>query len=400
MNTLLYLPWHARSVQRRCIATAAKAHRAERHSSLLPETWIVSSNRILPDYPATSIAQLLELPIETKYTVPQPTRPLIRSLSSLRSRLFNVSSFDSQSAAGSITMGDFPRFAIASCNQALPGLLEIKKRSKGRTMAIYLGLPNTKLKNIDAMVLSRLDQMKLRSLGPARANLDNAISTLLPLCGLSSAPPIDMLKPRVAVCIGTGFESMGFQLKSDDVDRLAEGLLQLSLPNITIVLNDQPYRGLKPMLESRLISKLCQRTVSADGTENLPADVKVVDCLQPDQPSLASILESSSHVIATADNIPVVSMAAAMSRPVYIAGMERTTGLLRDYYHILDTRNLVRRFYPLGSRYSYMLMPEISGKVDEFSAIRDHDPWACYDARQDLRQAVAFIKNRFAEINK
>ncbi|KAJ2450362.1 hypothetical protein EV183_004345 [Coemansia sp. RSA 2336] len=399
MNALLYLPCRARSVQRRCIATAAK-DRVERHSSLLPETWIISSSRILPEHPATSIAQLLDLPVETKYTASQPTTPLIRTLSSLRSRLFGGSSFDPQSTAGSISMGDFPRFAIASCSQSLPGLLEIKKRSKNRTMAIYLGLPNTKLKNIDAMVLSRLDQMKLRSLGPARANLDNATSTLLPLSGLSSVPPVESLKPRVAVCIGTGFESMGFQLQSTDIDRLAEGLLRLPLSSITVVLNDQPYRGLRPMLESRLISKLCQRTISDDGTENSPIDTKLVDCLQPNQPSLASILEASTHVVATADNIPVVSMAAAMNRPVYIAGMERTTGLLRDYYHILDTKNLVRRFYPLGSRYSYMLMPEISGKVDEFSAIRDHDPWAHYNARQDLKQAVTFIKSRFVEINQ
>ncbi|KAJ2716213.1 hypothetical protein H4S00_004610 [Coemansia sp. D1744] len=92
-------------------------------------------------------------------------------------------------------------------------------------------------------------------------------------------------------------------------------------------------------------------------------------------------------------------MAVSMGLPVYIAGMERVSNELRSYYHMLDGRNLVRRFYPQNSRYSYMLAPDITGNIDEFSAIRDHDPWGTYDAQQDLSDVAEFIKERYIEIN-
>ncbi|KAJ2817961.1 hypothetical protein IWW50_005984, partial [Coemansia erecta] len=198
--------------------------------------------------------------------------------------------------------------------------------------------------------------------------------TLLPLSGLSPSVLEPGLRPTVVLCIGSGFEPAGFQLMSNDVDRLAEGLLHLPSSRIRIVLDAEPYRGLRSVVESRLIRRIQERSVDSNGIECPPADIEVIDYAQPGQPPLAELLASATHVIATADNIPVVSMAVSLQRPVYIAGMERTNNLLRDYYYVLDTKNLVRRFYPQGSRYSYMLAPEVCGKVDEFSALRDHEP--------------------------
>ncbi|KAJ1842985.1 hypothetical protein LPJ70_003585 [Coemansia sp. RSA 2708] len=393
------LPACTRGVQR-CYITAANKHlQTERHSSLLPETWILSDSNPNIDIRTAKVADALGLPVAIKHIVAQPKSPLGRSFAGLRS-LFGASPAGRLRYVDDASTQRLPRFVIAGSNRALPGLLEVIKQTGGRSMSVFLGLPRTKLAQIGALVLSRLDQMRLRSLGPARANLDNAVSTLLPLSGLSTATaPISTLKPVVAVCIGTGFEAAGFQLLSSDVDRLAEGLLQLPPSHIRIVLDAEPYRGLRSTIESRLIRRLRERSVDTNGVEHPPMEIEVIDYAQAGQPPLTGVLASATHIIATADNIPIVSMAASLQRPVYIAGMERTADLLREYYYVLDTKNLVRRFYPLGSRYSYMVAPEINGTVDELSAIRDHEPWPHYDTQRDLDTVAAFIKDRYVELN-
>ncbi|KAJ2157875.1 hypothetical protein GGF46_004189 [Coemansia sp. RSA 552] len=387
----------------RCLHSTARAyHTAERHSSLVPETWIISKGDAQSDYRSTRVAAALNMPYHVKHTATTwHEYPIIRPFA----RLSSLLSKDPPPAANfrhiKDTTGEFlPRFAIAASKETLPALLEVRRRTRKRTMTVYLGLPDTKLTNIDALVLSRLDQLKLWNLGPGRANLDNAFATILPLSGTTAVPqPLEHRHPSVVVCIGMGIESTGFRLLSRDVDVLADGLLTLPSPTqIQIALSADLHPRLRPMIETRLISRL--RTMDTGGSTSEPANtVSVLDYAQPGQPPLAETLAAASHVVATADNIPAVSLAVSLQRPVYIAGEERTTGLLRDYYHLLEKSNLVRRFYPQGSRYSYMLAPDISGTPDPFSAIRDHEPWTGYNAQADLDNVVAFIQSRYKEKN-
>ncbi|KAJ2770329.1 hypothetical protein IWQ57_002715 [Coemansia nantahalensis] len=368
-----------------------RGYRAVRHSSLLPQTWVISGGNAAGDHAAAQIAAALGLPHHTKPALaPRLPVPLARALASL-GELTGVRRTEVLQFVGDAHKSDLPRFVVAASKKALPGLMEVKRLTKGRTTAVYIGLPDVKLAKIDVLVLSRIEQMVLRRLGPARANLDNAVGTVLPLSGIvSSAPPPPAPPPTVVVCVGSGVESAGFRLLSTDMDNLADGLAHIPPSRIRIVLSPDLHPRLRPMVESQLVRRMVDAA----------ADVEVLDYAQPGQqppPPLVDVIAAATQVIATADYVAAVSVAAALRRPIYIAGEERTRALLRDYYHLLESKNLVRRFYPKGSRYSYMLAPEIRGSGDVFSAIRDHEPWAAYDAKADLDNVVEFIRTRYKE---
>ncbi|KAJ1728780.1 hypothetical protein LPJ61_003855 [Coemansia biformis] len=382
----------------RLIAAVRKNHNVARHSSLLPQTWVLADGNASTDYAATRVAAALGLAHHTKQALgSRLSVPLARALAGLGS-LVGVRSAGELQFVGDALGSGLPRFAVAASKRALPGLLEIKRLSKARTTTVYIGLPDTRLAQFDVLVLSRLDQMVLRRLGPARANLDNAVSTLLPLSGAGPATPLPESTRTVVVCIGSGVEPTGFRLMSADVDCLAEGLAHFPRSRIRIVLSPGLHPRLRPMVESRLIHRVRQQQAERAGSITSGAvDMDVIDYAQPGQPALANVVASATQVVATADYVASVSLAAALQRPIYIAGEERTYGLLRDYYHLLETKNLVRRFYPKGSRYSYMLAPDIGGAVDVFSAVRDHEPWATHDAKKDLDDVAAFIRARYRE---
>ncbi|KAI9503693.1 hypothetical protein GGI25_002719 [Coemansia spiralis] len=359
---------------------ATRRYTTERHSSLSQKAWVITTGNPIDDLKTTVLASALGIPFEIKQVAPPSWLP---------GPLRHFSSFGN--AKGMLRHiqhameGDFPRVIIAASNDALPGLLEVKQATKGRTLSVFLGYPATKLSNIDALVLSRLDQMRLRALGPARADLDNATSTLLPFSG--ALPSASQQAQAIAVCIGPGMEPAGYRLLSTDVDKLATGLPQHL--QIRVLLPCTIHKQIKRMVHSHLIRRL-----------HATHKVEVLDYMLDGQPSPLGVLSSASHVIATADDIASMSMAASLHRPVYIAGMERSTSILRSYYHMLDTQNLVRRFYPTSSEYSYMIMADIDGQVDELSAIRDHEPWAKYDAQADLDKIVSFIRKRFRQLTE
>ncbi|KAJ1813915.1 hypothetical protein LPJ75_002985, partial [Coemansia sp. RSA 2598] len=294
-----------------------------------------------------------------------------------------------------------PRLAIASSDATLPALLELKQLTRDQVTAVFLGLPDTKLSTIDVLVLSRLDQMRLRALGPARANLENSINTLLPLSGAttqSKPPPLPSAnhKRDIAVCVGSGIEPAGFQLLGEDIDTLADGLLRVVRSDpVRLLLSDRMHKSIRSMVETRLIKRLEAPFVDSQGSRHNGVDLQVIDYAKPNQPCPETVLASATHVVATADDIPSVSLGVSLGKPVYVSGEERTLRILRNYYRVLDTENLVRRFYPKGSRYSYMLAADIAGQIDEFSAIRDHEPWAAYDAQGDIDSVAAFIHERY-----
>ncbi|KAJ1966305.1 hypothetical protein GGI12_000148 [Dipsacomyces acuminosporus] len=282
---------------------------------------------------------------------------------------------------------------IGASNESLPAMFEVKERSGGRTLSIFMGLPDAKLSLFDALVLSRLDQMQLRYLGPARAELDNATSTLLPVSGATTADialDADIPPKYVAVCIGSGAHLAGYHMQTDHLDILAEGLLHIpSELGIRILLSSSAPKNIRYAIERHLIRKL-QHTGGVNA--------EVIDYSAPSTrqlPPPTHVIAAASHVIVTPDDIASMSLAVSLQKPTYIAGEESTKHILRNYYRLLDTSNLVRRFYPKGSRHSYMLIPDISGEIDEFSAIRDHEPWAKYDAHADLQRAVSFTQARF-----
>ncbi|KAJ2586847.1 hypothetical protein H4R99_008335, partial [Coemansia sp. RSA 1722] len=246
-------------------------------------------------------------------------------------------------------------------------------------------------------------QMRLRFLGPARANLENAISTLIPLSGATSTKSSAIStndRREIAVCVGSGIEPSGFQLLGEDIDMLASGLLQVAGADpVRLLLSDRMHKSVRSMVETRLISRLAMPFVDSQGSSHKAANLQVIDYSKPDQPSPETVLASATHIIATADDVPSVALGVSLGKPVYISGEERTQRILRNYYCVLDTDNLVRRFYPKGSQYSYMLAADITGQVDEFSAIRDHEPWAAYDAQKDIDSVTAFIHQRHDLLN-
>ncbi|KAJ2482181.1 hypothetical protein EV174_003274 [Coemansia sp. RSA 2320] len=367
---------------------------------------------MLNDYKAARISAALQLPHEVKRLCQSELIParLRQKLTEIRSSFRPEFSGPLSLIEGTVGNGDLPQITIAASNSCIPALLEVKQRTHSQSLAVYLGLPDTSLSKIDVLVLSRLDQMRLRYLGPARANLETAVCTLLPFSGALKddlSPPPWLPEPasqrRVAVCIGSGVESAGFQLQSSDIDQLAEGLMHIQPAQMYILLSRELHPRLKAKIHSQLIDRLRHKICSRpDGRELLAsaAHVNVVDYFLPDQPSPVSILASASLVVVNADDIASVSLAASLQRPVYIAGEESTTQILRNYYKLLDAGNIVRRFYPQGSRYSYMVMPDIEGPIDEFSAIRDHEPWARYDSQHDLDSITAFIRQRIRKLNE
>ncbi|KAJ2373272.1 hypothetical protein IW150_003704 [Coemansia sp. RSA 2607] len=358
----------------------------------------------MDDLKTTRLAQALGIPFDTKQVsnswLPSAAH---RHFTNIRS-IFSASPPDTLHYLKNTPSDSLPRIAIAASDETLPALLEIKQRSQDQAVAVYLGLPNTKLTNIDALVLSKLDQMRLRHLGPARANLENSISTMLPLSGATIHSQQEAAQSgcdrMIAVCIGSGLEPAGYQILSDDIDMLTDGLFQVAGSNqVKILLSCKMHRGIKSMIESRLIRKLQNTYTDSNGISHNPVNLEVIDYSQSGQPSPEAILKLASHAVVTADDIPSVSLAASLGLPVYISGEERTTRILRNYYRVLDTNNIVRRFYPKGSRYSYMLLADIEGEIDEFSAIRDHEPWARYNAQQDLENVAAFIHERYRLLN-
>ncbi|KAJ2744887.1 hypothetical protein GGI20_002616 [Coemansia sp. BCRC 34301] len=376
----------------------ARQYHAERHSSLQPKIWVISDGNILNDFKATRVACALQTPYEVKRVFRHRLLPsyVHQTLVSARSVVQPDYSGPLSYIEDTLGNDDLPQLTIAASNSCLPALLEIKRRSRGHSISVFLGLPNVKLAKIDALVLSRLDQMHLRRLGPARANLDNAISTLLPFSGamMTDLPPPQPqadCRRTVAVCIGNGVEQAGFKLQSSDISVLAEGLEHIQPAQLRVLLSPSMSSRLKSVILSQLVGRLQHSSHSG---------IDVLDYSLPGQPPPADILASASAVVATADDIASVSLATALQRPVYISGEERTTGILRSYYKVLDASNLVRRFYPRGSRYSYMVMADISGDIDEYSALRDHEPWTKYDAKQDLESISAFIRHRTKKLNE
>lgn len=359
-----------------------RSRTVHRYSSLLPEAWILTDNATSHSIRrSVRLADALNLPYQIKQT--KPTNFIAQKLSNLRSWWGSQPTNSLQSVEST---GGLPRLVMTDSQQCLPALHEIQQQTQNRTLTVYWGLPSGRLDKLDVLVLSRLDQMRLRALGPARANLDNAISTLLPFSGGKAIGSGEKPSGGVAVCVGKGSEPAGFGLKSTDIEILARGLQLISpQPQISLLLS----HSIHPRVRHRILSN---STISQ--LENLA----VMDFCQPtaDQPLAdpAQILGSASQVIATADDVDSVALAVSLRRPVYVSGQERTTGVLRNYYRLLDTQNLVRRFYPSGSPYGYMLSSEISGPPDPFSAIRDHQPWARYDTQGDLNSIVSFIQRK------
>ncbi|KAJ2551233.1 hypothetical protein EV175_003767 [Coemansia sp. RSA 1933] len=390
---------HSQSVK----LLAIRLYTTERHSSLSAKAWVLTNGDPTDTLKTTCVATALGIPFETKHAAPKGSwlsETLRRPFRSIGALLSKDTPSGSLRYLQDAVAADLPQIAIAASEETLPGLLETKRLSGGQTMTVYLGRPSTRLTKIDALVLSRLDQMKLRTLGPGRADLENAISTLLPFSGVlapkdapAAASSTDK-KRTLAVCIGYGMEPSGFRLLSRDVDALAEGLIRTQ-SHIRVLLPRTIHKGVKRMVALHLISKL-QAAAESLGS------VQVLDyALDSHHPSPADVISAASHVITTADNVPMMALAAALRRPVYIAGEERTTDILRSYYHALETKNLVRRFYPKGSKYDYMLMADIDGdKIDELSAIRNHEPWAMYDAQADLDAIASFIQMRHRLINQ
>ncbi|KAJ2083905.1 hypothetical protein H4R24_000435 [Coemansia sp. RSA 988] len=388
-------------IRRNILIASRRWYKAERHSSLAPETWIITSRGAEAELPAISLATELGTPYSIKHTQwsRMSSNILTRSFVDLKNVISGARTRNMTFVKGT-GREIMPRFAIAASKDALPGLLEIKKRSMDRSILIYLGLPATSLSNIDVLAFSKLNQMKLRRLGPARANLENSVSTLLPLSGVKAVPQTFALEPAVVVCIGKGIEPAGYRMMKSDVEFLAQQLQHIPRSRIRIVLPFELHPKMRTLIETNLISPLRERSVDFCGEEHQPREIEIIDYAQRNQPPLSDVLASASHVIVTADDIPSVSLAVSLQRPVYIAGEERTTGLLRDYYHTLDSNNFVRRFYPKGSRYSYMVASDLVGKVDEFSAIRDHEPWAVYDAQKDLEHVASFVRKVYDESNR
>ncbi|KAJ2783628.1 hypothetical protein H4R18_001607 [Coemansia javaensis] len=373
-------------------AALARGYGTVRHSSLLPETWVISDGNPNADYAAERVAGALGVPHRVKRALPPRLPvPIARALAGLGSALGLRRAEALQFVDGTRSRDGMPRFVVAAAQGALPGVLEIKRLTGGRAIAVFLGLPGTGLAQIDALALSRLDQMVLRRMGPARANLDNAVAALLPLTGAVAGARQPAKEPTVAVCVGRGFEPAGYQLLSTHIDSLVDGLAHIPPSRLCIALSAELHPRLRPMVEARLVRPLLQRWGPR---------AEVVDYARPgsDRPALADVIASAAQVIATADNVGAAALAAALRRPVYIASEERTEGLLRDYYHLLEKENVVRRFYPRGSRYSYMLAPDIGGAVDVFSAVRDHEPWAKYSAQRDLDRLAAFVRARFRDL--
>ncbi|KAJ1849236.1 hypothetical protein LPJ57_008398 [Coemansia sp. RSA 486] len=352
----------------------------------------------------TRLAQALGIPYEIKQVSRSWLPPAAhKQLASLWSIFQSKGSSTLHFTKDSDIDDGLPCLAIASSEETLPALLEIKRQTRDQATTVFLGLPNTKLSAIDVLVLSRLDQMRLRFLGPARANLENAISTLIPLSGATSTKPSAIStngRREIAVCVGSGVEPSGFQLLGEDIDMLASGLLQVAGADpVRLLLSDRMHKSVRFMVETRLISRLAMPFVDSQGSSHKAANLQVIDYSKPDQPSPETVLASATHIIATADDVPSVALGVSLGKPVYISGEERTQRILRNYYRVLDTDNLVRRFYPKGSQYSYMLAADITGQVDEFSAIRDHEPWAAYDAQKDIDSVAAFIHQRHDLLN-
>ncbi|KAJ1668673.1 hypothetical protein IW140_002039 [Coemansia sp. RSA 1813] len=391
---------------------AIRLYTTERHTTLSAKAWVLTNGDPIDTLKMTRLATALGIPFETKHAIQASTwlsEVIRRPFKSIRSLLSKPKSPGALQHIQDATASDLPRIAIAASEEAVPGLLEAKLLSCGQTMTVYLGLPKAKLSKIDALVLSQLDQMKLRTLGPGRAILDNAESTLLPFSGgLATMDAHDDASvspdaPRtLAVCIGQGMEPAGFRLLTRDVDALAEGLMRIpSHPRIRVLLPRTMHKGIRRMVNSHLICKLLATHTDPHASQHPPSNIEVLDySLGAQLPSPVDVISAATHVITTADNVSMMSLAVSLRRPVYIAGEERTTDVLRSYYHTLETKNLVRRFYPTGSKYDYMLMADIDGKVDDLSAIRDHDPWAKYDAEADLYAIAWFIQLRYSQIKQ
>ncbi|ORX69572.1 hypothetical protein DL89DRAFT_293202 [Linderina pennispora] len=320
--------WPARTT-----STCLRRYHAERHSSLQPLAWVISDANPLRELRATALATALGLPYTIKRPKPARLPPLMqRQMLSLQSLVSPTRTAFSHISDTNTQADGLPRVVIGSSPDSLMGVLETKERSQGRSFSVFYGLPDTKINSIDALLLSRLDQMKLRAKGPARDQLDNALFTMLPFSGSPKTPAVVSNEPNIVVCLGPGVEPSGFHMLVDDVDRLFDALAHLPTQNITMVLSKQLHKSLRRKL-----------------TAQMPQHIRTVD-LATSSVSPADILVNASQVVVSADDLDSLSLAISLHKPVYVFGEERTEGLLRNYYRLLDTNNLVRRFYPRGSR--------------------------------------------------
>jgi mitochondrial fission protein ELM1 len=283
-------------------------------------TWAITDGRAGILNQARGLAEAVGLPVEVKTVKPHWLWALLP-----------VTRWPAPFAALSKDSATFappwPRVAIGCGWRSIPYMLEVKRRSNGKTFTVQLQHPRVDPKLFDLVVPPEHDNLEGENVVPIIGSPNGVTRARLDAAAKKWASTFAHLPhPRVAVLIGGASKSHSFS--EDDARRLAGALKDLTAQGIGVMATTSRRTGEK------------QQAIIRE-TLNHP-NAYVFDG-QGENP-YAGLLALADAILVTADSTNMAVEAAATGKPVYIVDIPGGGAKFDRLHETLRNRGIARKF--------------------------------------------------------
>lgn len=243
----------------------------------------------------------------------------------------------------------WPDVIVACGSKAIAPALAIKKRSGGRTRAVYVQRPTVGLRRFDVVVAPLHDGLEGPNVIPVRGAVNHVTRRRLDQAATQWAGRLAHLpRPRVAVLIGG--DNGVYRLTREYAERFAGQLAQLC---------GRDGAGLM-VTASRRTGPEAEAAIR-DGLKGLPASVWDGAGENP----YFGFLGLADAVIVTSDSVNMVSEALATGKPVHVAMLEGGSPKFARFHADLVRQGLTRPFQGRLESWSYAPLEETARAAAE-----------------------------------
>lgn len=293
-------------------------------------TWAITDGRAGILNQAVGLAQAVGLPVEVKTVKP-----------SRLWALFPVTRWPVPLAAlkeGSASLAPpWPRIAIGCGWRSIPYMLEVKRRSKGKTFTVQLQHPRVDPKLFDLVVPPEHDNLSGDNVVPIVGSPNGVTRARLEAAAKKWASTFERIPhPRVAVLIGGASKSHSFS--EDDASRLANALKNLAAEGMGVMATtsrrtgEDQTRVLRAALEGR------PHIYVFNGEGENP---------------YTGLLALADAILVTSDSTNMVVEAAGTGKPVYIVDIPGGDAKFERLHETLKNRGIARRFTGKIEQWTY-----------------------------------------------